>query len=418
MFAARHRTELGAAIWIPVTVKTTVSMVCEFLSLLFSFSSFFCSTSTTFFPDVCSGVLCAKLTVFSDSSYDVVDTSNVVVETSCSAFDTCVVVESSCVVVESSCVVVESSCVVVEFSCDDVDISCLIVNTSWGKSVDKSRLGVGSSLCDDLAAVIASRDFVSRPMKDTSPGTTSNEKKTPWDLARGNIKPMKIQSKFLHKSFTIFDRMKKRVISSSIAIKWCDSYLLIQHQVTVTKLVYSTNSCLSPCLCVYQCRMKFSLVPSLCLSWNLLAFWTEIVWSDLSHLKKQRHACLLYKRWLSPLWFLQKIQKLKNVFLRWKNDCFYKRKYFRSESDGLEEGFHEWKFWHGPKGDHSMHVVPPLVFTKNSKIEKLVFKMKKCLFLWKEIVRIGWFGARFWWVKIIPKYDSRELLPWHIMSMV
>ena len=32
------------------------------------------------------------------------------------------------------------------------------------------------------------------------------------------------------------------------------------------------------------------------------------------------------------------------------------------------------------RGDHSMHVVPPLVLIKNSNSEKLVFKMKKCLF--------------------------------------
>ena len=55
------------------------------------------------------------------------------------------------------------------------------------------------------------------------------------------------------------------------------------------------------------------------------------------------------------------------------------------------------------RGDHSMHVGDPLVLTKNSKIEKLVLKKKKCLFSWKEIVsiRIGWFRARFWWVKIM-----------------
>ena len=62
----------------------------------------------------------------------------------------------------------------------------------------------------------------------------------------------------------------------------------------------------------------------------------------------------------SPLWFWQKIQKLKYLFLRWKNACFYQRKCF-------------------------------------------VFKMKKCLFLSKEIVsiRIGWFGGRFWGKKIL-----------------
>ena len=49
------------------------------------------------------------------------------------------------------------------------------------------------------------------------------------------------------------------------------------------------------------------------------------------------------------------------------------------------------------RGDHSMHVVPPVVLGQNSKIEKLLFKMKKCSFSQKEIVliRIGWFGARF-----------------------
>ena len=57
------------------------------------------------------------------------------------------------------------------------------------------------------------------------------------------------------------------------------------------------------------------------------------------------------------------------------------------------------------RGDHSMHVMwSPLWFwRKNSKIEILVFKMKKCLFLSKEIVsiRIGWFGGRFWGKKIL-----------------
>ena len=58
--------------------------------------------------------------------------------------------------------------------------------------------------------------------------------------------------------------------------------------------------------------------------------------------------------------------------------------------DGLEEDFEERKFWNGPKGgpQYACHVVPPLVLTKNSKIEILVFKMKKCLFLSKEIVRL------------------------------
>ena len=35
------------------------------------------------------------------------------------------------------------------------------------------------------------------------------------------------------------------------------------------------------------------------------------------------------------------------------------------------------------RGDHSMHVVPPLVLIKNSKIEKLVFMMKKRLVFMK-----------------------------------
>ena len=34
-------------------------------------------------------------------------------------------------------------------------------------------------------------------------------------------------------------------------------------------------------------------------------------------------------------------------------------------------------------GDHRMHVVPPLVLRKNSKIETLVFKMKKMLVFMK-----------------------------------
>ena len=46
---------------------------------------------------------------------------------------------------------------------------------------------------------------------------------------------------------------------------------------------------------------------------------------------------------------------------------------------------------------------PPFGFDKKLKIEILVFKMKKCLFLSKEIVsiRIGWFGGRFWGKKIL-----------------
>ena len=35
------------------------------------------------------------------------------------------------------------------------------------------------------------------------------------------------------------------------------------------------------------------------------------------------------------------------------------------------------------RGDHSMHVLPPLVLTDKLKIETLVLKMKKCLFFMK-----------------------------------
>ena len=106
-----------------------------------------------------------------------------------------------------------------------------------------------------------------------------------------------------------------------------------------------------------------------------------------------------------PYGFDHQFKNRKTCFSRWKNACFHERKQFRLEWDGLEQDFDEWKFSNGPKGgpQYAMHVVPPMVLTTNSKIEKLVFQMKKCLFSWKETVsfRMGWFGARFWWVKIL-----------------
>ena len=86
---------------------------------------------------------------------------------------------------------------------------------------------------------------------------------------------------------------------------------------------------------------------------------------------------------------------LDHNFKNWKT-CFSNEKMlllmkgnsFSLESDGFEQDFDEWKFWNGAKGGpkDAMHVVPPLVLTTTSKIEKLVFQMKKCFFSWKETV--------------------------------
>ena len=99
----------------------------------------------------------------------------------------------------------------------------------------------------------------------------------------------------------------------------------------------------------------------------------------------------------SPLWSWPPVQKLKNVVSWWINACSHERKQFCLESDGFEQDFDEWKFWNGAKGgpQDAMHVVPPLVLTTSSKIEKLVFQMKKCLFWWKETVLFRiWNGAK------------------------
>ena len=102
-----------------------------------------------------------------------------------------------------------------------------------------------------------------------------------------------------------------------------------------------------------------------------------------------------------------------------KKCLFLSKEIVRLELDGLEEDFEERKFWNGPKGgpQYACHVVPPLVLTKNSKIEILVFKMKKCLFLSKEIVsiRIGWFGGRFWGKKILKWTKGGTTVSMHVM---
>ena len=106
-----------------------------------------------------------------------------------------------------------------------------------------------------------------------------------------------------------------------------------------------------------------------------------------------------------PFGLDHKFKNWKTLFSRWINACSHERKQFRLEPDGFGQDFDEWKFWNGPKGrpQDAMHVVPPLILTTSSKIEKRCFLMNKCLFSWKETVsfRIGWFRARFWWVKIL-----------------
>ena len=80
-----------------------------------------------------------------------------------------------------------------------------------------------------------------------------------------------------------------------------------------------------------------------------------------------------------PFGFDHHFKTWKTCFSDEKKICFHERKQFRLESDGLEQDFDEWKFWDGPKGgpQYAVHVVPPLVLTTTSKLEKHVFQMKK-----------------------------------------
>ena len=162
------------------------------------------------------------------------------------------------------------------------------------------------------------------------------------------------------------------------------------------------------------------VVPPLLLttSWNIeklvfqmkkcLFWWKETVSSGIGWFRA-RFWCLVHFKIFTHQNLASKPSDSKrNCFLSWKQAFFHlKNKFFNFWNCGQEQrGDHmhcilwspQWKFWNGPKGgpQDAMHVVPPLLLTTSSNIEKLVFQMKKCLFSWKETVsfRIGWFWGK------------------------
>ena len=113
----------------------------------------------------------------------------------------------------------------------------------------------------------------------------------------------------------------------------------------------------------------------------------------------------------SPLWFWQKFKnfgfKLKKCFFSWKEIVSIRIGWFRPSTTNIlmSENFDM-----DQRGHHSMHVVPPLVLTK---IQKLVFKLKKCLISRKEIVsiRFGWFQQSTTNILVSENFDMDKR--WH-----